>query len=222
MNRLTTATDSTPEPPPPPAVTTDDAAFPPDRVPPGAEGTPEETPDAGEPWVPDGCTVRDESSANWVVRKIRECRNYATSVAAWAAAETRRAQSEERFLLERYGGQLERWVAACLADGGGRSRSVHLPAGAAGFRRHPPSVQVNDEAMLLAWIESNLRPALKVTVEATGDDAAALDAWLATRRSPCVKATRHVLRGVIADHVRETGECPPGAAIGGGETFYVK
>ena len=65
--------------------------------------------------APEAFRVCDEASANWVVRRIAEARKYAEHVEAWAATELRRAEREERFLLERFGPQLEAWARERLA-----------------------------------------------------------------------------------------------------------
>ena len=99
----------------------------------GAVFRPEDT--NFEPAVDEGFCVRDESSANWVIRKIAECRSYAERVTVWAAAEIRRAEKEEEFFLFRFGGQLERWASEEIRKLKGRRKSLNLPAGAVGFRR---------------------------------------------------------------------------------------
>ena len=63
----------------------------------------EQTEVASAPDVPDAFAVDDASSANWLVRKVVESRNYAEHVKEWAALELRRAEREERFFLERFG-----------------------------------------------------------------------------------------------------------------------
>ena len=177
---------------------------------------------AEAPPVPEGFRVHDEATANWLVRKIRECRLYADSVSAWAAAETRRARREEQFLWDRYGAQLEQWAASRVAELDGRGRSVRLPAGTVGFRELPPSVQIIDEQALLAWLTADLPEAMKVTVEAAGEDAQALRSWLGGGHCAGARVTTHVVKGVVAEHVRLTGECPPGTHVGGGTKFFVK
>ena len=172
------------------------------------------------PWTPEGFHVHDDATANWLVRKIRECRAYAARVTAWAAAETRRAQSEEQFHLERYGRQLEQWAATRLE--GGKRRSIPLPAGTIGFRQHPPSLLLNDQKALFEWLAVNLPAAIRSTVEVTGAEAAALASWLDAGHCPGARVTCHAIRGVLRDHVRDTGDCPPGVQVASGTAFYVK
>jgi hypothetical protein len=172
------------------------------------------------PWAPEGFHVHDETTANWLVRKIRECRAYAARVTAWAASEIHQAQSEERFFWERYGGELERWTAARLSNS--KRRSVPLPAGTIGFRQQPPSLLLTDPNALFDWLAVNLPPAVKVTVEVTGGDAEALASWLAAGHCPGASVARHAVRGVLRDHVRATGECPPGVQVAERTAFYVK
>ena len=144
---------------------------------------------------PESFAVNDAASANWLVRKIIEARAYAKHVKAWADAEVRRAEQEEAFFLHRYGHQLETWARQQIAEG--RRRSVKLPAGTVGFRTDPPKLDVMDEERLVGWCRKALPAALRVET--------------------------HVLKSLVKDHVAQTGECPDGAAVGGGgQRFYVK
>ena len=48
------------------------------------------------PQVPDKFRVHDEKTANWVVRKVVEARNYAKKAKEWAEREVMRTSSELR------------------------------------------------------------------------------------------------------------------------------
>jgi hypothetical protein len=156
-----------------------------------------ETDDAPlEVQVPMAFEVRDQATANWVVRKIVQARQYADRVDAWAAAEIRRAKGEEAFLLRRFGAQLEQWTKQQLNPGYGR-RSVPLPAGVVGFRHEPPHLHILDQTKLLTWCRCNLPTAIKVI--------------------------ETVNKTPLLEHLTETGECPNGTElIGGGDKFFVK
>ena len=175
--------------------------------------------------VPDTFRVRDESSANWVVRKVRECRDYAQRVAAWAAAEVRGAEAEERWLMERFGCQLEEWVRQHLKRSGGargRTRSVQQPAGTVGFRSESPRLVVVDDAKVLAWCRAHLPDALKAVAESEGDAARRLAAW---GRTQCraVRLRESFSKAALNAHAAATGELPDGAEVApAGEKFYVK
>lgn len=146
--------------------------------------------------APEGFRVHDEASANWVIRRIVEARKYAERVEAWAAMELRRAEREERFFLERYGRQLEMWARERLAQSR-RSKSIRLPAGTVCFRSTPPHLAVTDESVLLRWCRLHLPLAIRVR--------------------------EHLLKNVVSEHVRSTGECPQGTeVVPGGERFIVK
>jgi phage host-nuclease inhibitor protein Gam len=146
--------------------------------------------------VDDRFHVCDERSANWVLRKVIELRAYRQHVAEWAEAETIRADRQEAFLLHRFGAELERWTRDQLAQQRGR-KSIRLPAGKLGFRTSPTTLQINDEPRLLAWCQRHLPSALK--------------------------AVQHVLKSVVMEHVKDTGELPDGSEItSGGERFYIK
>ena len=147
--------------------------------------------------APEGFAVRDAASANWVVRKVVEARRYAEHVQAWAAAEVRRAEREEAFLMRRFGAELEEWARRQVQTHHDGRKSVALPAGIVGFRGERTRLVVTDESALLAWCRTNLPQA--------------------------VKTVQSVAKSAVTDHVRCTGECPSGAEFGGGgEHFYVR
>jgi hypothetical protein len=147
--------------------------------------------------VEDTFRIRDEASANWVVRKIVECRAYRERVARWAQAEALRAERQERFLMHRFAGELEAWAREQVGRQRGRSRSISLPAGVLGFRREPSKLLVVDERALVGWCHAHLPAAIKVT--------------------------ESLLKSEIQAHIKTTGECPVGAEFGGGaERFYIR
>ena len=152
---------------------------------------------ADVPAAPDGFAVRDERTANWLVRKVIEARRYAQRVHEWAAREVRRAQGEERFLMHRYGQQLEDWVRRQLDDEGGRRKSVNLPAGTVGFRTEPQRLEVTEEETLIRWCRANLPSAIVVS--------------------------ERVMKTLVREHIITSGEVPGGAeVVGGAERFFVK
>jgi phage host-nuclease inhibitor protein Gam len=145
----------------------------------------------------EGFRVHDDGSANWVVRKIVEARQYRERVERWAATEIRRSEQQERFFLDRYGRQLEEWCRQKLESDGGRRRSVSLPAGVVGLRRTHAGLDITDERKLLDWCKRHLK--IAVAVRET------------------------VVRAALNDHFTGTGELPEGVEVRvGGEKFYVK
>jgi hypothetical protein len=153
------------------------------------------------PTAPEGFSVRDEGTANWLIRKVLEARHYAEQVASWAQRELRRAEREEQFLLYRFGQQLEDWTRRQLAapeDMASRGRkSIHLPAGSVGFRREPAKLLIVDERALTEWCRVHLPSATAVV--------------------------QHVHKAAVKEHVAATGELPPGAELReGGERFFIK
>jgi hypothetical protein len=172
--------------------------------------------------MPLGFRVVDESSANWLVRKLLEARSYACRVEAWAAAEIQRAQNDERRLMARFGLQLEEWAARQLQESNCRCKSIRLPAGTVGFRRQPCRIATLDESALLEWCRHNLPQGVKVVVEACGTGGAQLATWV-KRHCPDGRVSEHVLTSVIHTHYSTTGECPEGAQpIGGNDRFFVR
>lgn len=132
--------------------------------------------------VPQAFEVRDLPSANWLVRKIVECRAYAERCAVWADAERRRAERDEAFLLASYGNQLAEFARQQIAAAGGRRKSVTLPVGSAGFRTVAARLVVGDEVAALAWAKQHV-PRLVTIVE-------------------------RLSRSGLIDHIKATGEMP--------------
>ena len=172
--------------------------------------------------VPDQFAVSDETTANWVVRKVVEARAYAERVEAWAAAEVRRTRHEEQWFLTRYGGQLEHWVRQELSDRGSRARSVKLPAGQLGFRSVPASFRTVEIAVLAGWCRQHLPEALRVRLVAQGRSAATLRTLLADRDLE-LEVEDGVIAAEVKNHVETTGELPPGmVAVAAEERFFIR
>lgn len=141
--------------------------------------------------------MRDEATANWVVRKIIEARAYAERVKAYAERELKRTQRQEQFFLKQYGPELEAWARQQIAQRGGRLKQVRLPAGAVGYRAAGARLTVADDDLLLEWCRVHLPDA--------------------------VVRTERVIKSLVNDHLRRTGECPDGADIvPAADRFYVK
>jgi hypothetical protein len=150
-----------------------------------------------DPPVPETFHVHDQATANWVIRKIVEARQYAERVEDWAERELRRAKREEEFFMFRFGAQLEQWARAQIAVTHPHRNSVALPAGKIGFRLQPLRLQIRDDRALLAWCKRHA-PAAVVTSE-------------------------RILKTAIMPHFTATGECPDGATVVGGAcSFYVR
>src|SRR5688500_17737324 len=114
------------------------------------------------PPVPEGFSVRDEQTANWVIRKIIEARQYDRHVQDGAVRDTRRDHADEKFFLHRYGQQVEDWARRQLEHESGRRKSLNLPAGTVGFRNEPQRLDVADDDALLRWCRANLPSAIAV------------------------------------------------------------
>jgi phage host-nuclease inhibitor protein Gam len=120
--------------------------------------------DDDAPDVPEAFTVRDEGSANWVIRQIVERRTYAKRCAEWCEREQARAQREEEFFLFRFVPQLRDFARQRISEQGGRRKSVNFPAGTLGFRKNPSRIIVDDEAVVIAWARLH-KPELIVVAE---------------------------------------------------------
>jgi hypothetical protein len=137
--------------------------------------------------------VADAASASWVVRKIVEARARRERIKEWARLEMKAAQREEEFFQRRFGPSLEAWVTENLH---GR-KTLRLPDGALGYRRRRMTLQIEDKEQLLEWCKSNLPDAVRVKED--------------------------VLKTPLNEHLKETGEVPPGCDIEpGGDEFYVR
>ena len=101
--------------------------------------------------VPQAFCVHDAATANWVIRKIMEARQYAERTRQRAAAEARRAEREEEFLLFRFGEQLKSWARQKLEADNTNRKSINLPAGTIGFRIRPARIDIVDEEKVLSW-----------------------------------------------------------------------
>ena len=193
---------------------------------PGPSDKPGDDNDSGSevpmlPPIPERFAVNDASSANWVIRKIAEARAYSAHVQCWAAAEMRRAENEERYLMQRFGAQLESWARQHLQDTGSRRRSIPLPSGTIGFRSSASRLEIADQTALLNWCRSNLIAAVVVELKARGTDALNLSAWRTTH-CPSAIAVESVMKWVVDEHFRATGECPSGTQNVVGEKFFIK
>ncbi len=140
-----------------------------------------------------GFVIRDASDASWVVRKIVEARARQSRIKDWVALELKSAQREEKFFLERFGDELEAWTA----ENNGGKKTLRLPDGTLGFRSKRAVIQIADEDRVLDWCRDHLPEAVK-TVES-------------------------VLKTPLNEHLKETGELPPGCDLdAGGDEFYVR
>jgi hypothetical protein len=113
--------------------------------------------------IPHQFCVVDESTANWLVRRIVASREYRERVKGWAEKEQRRGEREEQTLLFLFGRQLEAWVRSEVVKFQGRRKSITLPAGIAGFRRSPSKLVIDDDAVVMAWAREHCPHAIAVT-----------------------------------------------------------
>ena len=137
--------------------------------------------------------VNDVHGASWVVRKIVEARARQERIKEWAAAEMREAKREEEFFQRRFGPGLEAWVTENLNG----KKTLRLPDGTLGYRRKRMTLQIEDSEQLLDWCKRNLPEAVRVKED--------------------------VLKTPLNEHLKETGEVPPGCEVdAGGDEFYVR
>src|SRR5688500_19003890 len=159
----------------------------------------EDVPDEAElaAMVPQRCAVKDESSADWLVRKLVEAEAHIRRVKEQSDREIRRTEREWQFLVMRYGPDLERWARAELGKHKGRRKSLLLLSGTVGFRRLAEKLVVDDDAAVLAWARRHCRKAVVVT--------------------------ERVSKTLLNEHIGSTGELPGGTHVEPPcERFYVK
>lgn len=132
--------------------------------------------------VPQHFAVNDDSSANWVIRKILECRAYAKRCGDWYEGEQARAKNQEKFFLFRFGQQLQEYARRKIEAERTRRKSISLPAGSLGFRHEGPKLIIDDEAAVIQWAKEHM-PALVTTVD-------------------------RLSKSSLNDHVAQTGEVP--------------
>ena len=132
--------------------------------------------------VPEHFEVKDEGTANWLCRKIQESRAYADQVRIWADREAARAAREEKVLMFLFGRQLERWARDRIMLAKGKKKSINLPAATIGFRTTTPRLIIDNEHSVLNWAKEHAPGAVQ-TIE-------------------------KVLKSVLDDHFKSTGEVP--------------
>ena len=147
--------------------------------------------------APERFAVRDESSANWLVRKLVEADAHIQRVKQQAEREIGRTQRERDFLFMRFGPELERWAKKELAKHKGRRKSLLLLSGTVGFRRLGTKLVVDDESKLLAWAKRHCRAVVRII--------------------------ERISKTALNEHLTTTGEIPSGAHVEPPhEKFYVK
>lgn len=137
--------------------------------------------------------IVDAQDASWVVRKIVEARARQERVREWAAREQKAARREEEFLLRRFGPSLQAW----MQENAKGKKTVRLLDGTVGVRRKRMTLHIEDRELLLDWCRRNLPDAVKVEED--------------------------ILKTPLNEHLRETGEVPPGCDLGAtGDEFYIR
>jgi hypothetical protein len=147
--------------------------------------------------VPPRFTVRDEKSADWLVRKLVEAEAHIRRVKEQAEREIRRTEREREFLLYHFGNDLEKWAQKQLAKSKGRRKSLLLLSGTVGFRTIAAKLVVENDTAVLAWAKKHCRTAVVVT--------------------------ERVSKAAIDEHFEANGDLPDGARLEPAhERFYVK
>ena len=119
--------------------------------------------DSNDPVTAERFAVTDESSANWVLKKLAHLENRRNAAQVMIDQEiesiTKRGreitdplEKNIEFFRSAFGVQLQNWAAEQVA--GQRARSVKLLHGTVGFRKQPDRVNVLDEARAIEIAEA--------------------------------------------------------------------
>lgn len=147
--------------------------------------------------VPARFGIRDEKTADWLVRKVVEANAHVARVKEQADREIRRTERERDFLLYRFGKDLETWTKIQLAASNGQRKSLLMLSGTVGFRSVGEKLVVEDDATVVRWAKKYCRGA--------------------------VVLTERVSKTALNEHLSTTGELPKGARLEPAhERFYVK
>lgn len=148
---------------------------------------------AEEGTCPTAFVPTDAAGVDWVLRKIADRRACAARIRENAEKMARAEEREAEALEWKFGGAIQTWAQAQLADG--KKKSIRLFHGVIGYRTKPAGIQVTDPAVLLAWAKENLPEAV----------TEALD------------------KKTVANRLLETGEAADGARlVPAEEVFYIK
>ncbi len=123
--------------------------------------------------APERFIVQDESSANWVLRKLAENGDQLSRLEAMYAAESealtaRFAHIRQpfahaiEFFHAAYDAEMETWVRKTIGDG--KRRSIGLLHGTIGLRKSPSRRVVDDECGTLTYAEAYCLDAIKHSV----------------------------------------------------------
>ena len=113
-------------------------------------------------------TVKDDKSADWALRKIREHEAHIVEVEAFAEERIHEIQAwaesatkSARNAIEHLTGLLEVYHRQLHAENP-QLKTIKLPAGEIQLRKQPPKY-LRDDARLLAWLKANRPEFIRVT-----------------------------------------------------------
>jgi phage host-nuclease inhibitor protein Gam len=118
----------------------------------------------------------DAGGVDWVLKKISAARAEAKLIRENMEAMARACERRAEALEWKYGGPIQSYLRAELAESKGSSKSKRLPHGVIGYRTKPAGVSVTDPAAALSWARENLPEAVTEAL----DKKALADALLAT------------------------------------------
>lgn len=166
----------------------------------------EEFDDLPYPTPDNQITALTDQDVNRVLRRMAAEQHEVTRIEDQARDEIERIQARRDELTEGhtkrlvylqtlYGPMIEEYTRQALE--GKRERSLDYIHGVTGFRKHPASVEITDEAACEEWAKANCAAAIKISTS--------------------------LLKTPIKAHIEETGECVPGVELVPGEDrFYLK
>lgn len=151
--------------------------------------------DEGRLW-PGGFRVDSQDAAEWVIDKMIALEERAARLEAQYKAMKAAILRDRESLDRRFSSELRAWAAENMSA---KSKTLHLLTGSVSFRTVRGGPRIQDHAEVLAWARESLPDAVVPTVTLKVDPAA------------------------VKDHVKETGEIPPGVEIADDrEEMYIK
>lgn len=151
----------------------------------------------------EGWRVRDDDSAAWASRKLRDAHGKVAEIDAWAAREKERidavAEEEKRSHerdIEFFQTHLALWLRELISEGRAK-KSIALPGGKIALRARQPKLNIENEEHLLDYLRGH-HPEL-VKVKESLDRAAFKKAVVLDGQTVVLADTGEVLSDVWAE-----------------------
>ena len=134
----------------------------------------------------EGFSVKDQQTAEWVVRRIAESRKRQNEIDELYQAEMFRLKTWKEKEMQKEQSNIEYFETVLKPWAQEQGKSVSLPSGKVRFRKMQDKF-IYDDQMVIAWAKQHLPEAIRVKEE--------------------------LEKKAIKDHVKATGELPDGLSI---------